>query len=173
MIVGRLAMRKAVMRPAAVVASVVVLAAPAATQDTASQLVGIWKLQRFDRCIAGGACEATFGEAPVGYSVYTKTGLLMTQGYYTKRVLPKTPDPTDAERIELFKSMYAYGGRYKVEGDKLTIDVEFAWTEAWKGQPRTSTFNLNGKMLTVESSPFKSPLDGKLIFTRVVFERVE
>jgi lipocalin-like protein len=164
---------KHVILPAVMAASVIGLAGIASAEDVASPIVGAWKMQRFDRCTVGGACEPTYGDKPAGYIIYTKTGVFMSQGYHTTRVVPKTPDPTDAERIELFKSMYAWGGRYKVDGNKVTVNVEFAWTEGWKGQARTSTFNLDGKTLTIESSQFKSPIDGTLVFTKVTAERAE
>jgi hypothetical protein len=69
--------------------------------------------------------------------------------------------------------MYAWGGSYKVEGDTLTTSVEFAWTENWKGQTRTATFKVEGRTLTLESSPFKSPINGAMVFTRLVLDRVE
>jgi hypothetical protein len=146
-------------------------ATPAA--DIASPIVGVWKLQRFDRCVVGGTCAASYGEQPVGYAIYTKSGLFMSQGYGAGRIVSKTPDPTDAERIELFKTMYAWGGPYMVEGNGVTTKIEFAWTEGWKGQTRNAKFNVDGRTLTLESSHFKSPIDGSLIFTRLVLERVE
>jgi lipocalin-like protein len=147
---------------------------PAAAEEALSPLVGVWKLQRFDRCAVGGACDAVYGEKPAGYVVYTRGGLFLSQGYGAGRVVSKTPDPTDAERIALFKSMYAWGGSYKVEGNKITADVEIAWTESWRGQRRVATFAVvDGRTLTLESSPFKSPIDGAPIYTRLVLDRVE
>jgi hypothetical protein len=146
---------------------------PAAAADIDSPIVGVWKLKRFDTCRAGGACKAFYGETPAGYIVYTKGGLFLSQGYGTGRVVSKTPDPTDDERVALFRSMHAWGGRYQVEGDKTTTEVEVAWTESWKGQRRSATFKVEGRTLTLESSPFKSPIDGTSVFTRLVLDRVE
>ena len=151
---------------------VVGLAGPASTQDGGS-LVGVWKLQKFDRCVVGAACTAFYGENPTGYLVYTKSGLFMSQGYGTGRVVPKTPDPNDAERVELFKSMFAWGGQYKAEGNKVTTKIEFAWQEGWKGQSRVTTAKVEGKTLTVELAPFKSTIDGSMIFTKLILERIE
>lgn len=85
----------------------------------------------------------------------------------------KTPDPNDAERVELFKSMFAWGGQFKAEGNKVTTKIEFAWQEGWKGQPGVTTAKVEGKTLTVESAPFKSTIDGSMIFTKLILERVE
>ena len=165
---------KRILLPTVLIASAVGLAAPASTQDAASQLVGVWKLQRFDRCVVGGACSAFYGEKPAGYLVYSKSGVFLSQAYATKRVVPKTPDPTDEERIALHKSMFAWGGTYKVDGNKVTVAVEFAWNESWKATVRPGgTFKVEGKTLTIESSPFKSTVDGTMVVTKLTLERVE
>jgi hypothetical protein len=74
---------------------------------------------------------------------------------------PIKPDPTDAERIELFKTMYGYGGTYKVDGNKL---VTTPWIQAWTGTDRPPTVvEIKDKQLTATSSPFKSTIDGQEI----------
>lgn len=149
-------------------------AGPASTQDIASPIIGVWKLQKFDRCVVGGACTAFYGDKPGGYLVYTKSGVFLSQAYATKRVVPKTSDPTDEERIALHKSMFAWGGTYKVDGNKVSVAVEFAWNESWKGTVRPGgTFKVEGKALTIESSPFKSTVDGTMVVTKLMLERVE
>src|SRR5262245_9057075 len=80
--VGRFLMKRSIL-PIVIAASVIGMAGPASTQDTASQIAGVWKLQKFDRCIVGGECAPTYGEKPTGYIVYTKSGLFMSQGYHT------------------------------------------------------------------------------------------
>jgi hypothetical protein len=103
-------------------------------------------------------------EKPTGYIVYSKSGAFLSQGYAMTRVVPKTPDPTDAERIALHKSMYAWGGTYTVDGNKVKVNVELAWNESWKGMVRPGgTFKVEGKVLTIESSPFKSTVDGSMV----------
>ena len=120
------------------------------------------------------ACAAFYGDKPAGYLVYTRSGFFLSQTYATKRVVPKTPDPTDEERIALHKSMFALGGTYKVDGNKVTVAVEFAWNESWKGTVRPGgTFKVDGETLTVESSPFKWTVDGTMVVTKLMLERVE
>ena len=58
------------------------IALPASAQDLASQIVGVWKLQKVDRCKAGTAeCVAFYAEKPSGYVVFTKSGVFLSQGY--------------------------------------------------------------------------------------------
>jgi hypothetical protein len=149
---------------------------PASAQDLASQIVGVWKVQKFDLCKVGTdecAAAPAFGDQPSGVVIFAKSGVLVTQVFGTSRVVPKTPDPTDEERVALFKSMFAWGGNYKLEGNKITTQIEFAWIESWKGQKRVHTFKVEGTKLTVASSPFKSVIDGATITARLVLERIE
>jgi hypothetical protein len=144
-------------------------------QDLGSQIVGVWQLQKFDRCKAGtDDCTAFYGGRPSGYIVFTKGGLFLSQAYAEKRVVPKTPDPTDEERIALHKSMFAWGGRYKIEGNKTIVDVEISWNQAWTGTVRPGGgFKLDGKTVTLTSPPFKSTVDGSMVTTRLTLTRAE
>jgi hypothetical protein len=70
--------------------------------------------------------------------------------------------------------MFAWGGTYEVDGNKVSVAVEFAWKESWKGTVRPGgTFKVEGKALTIESSPFKSTVDGTMVVTKLMLERVE
>jgi hypothetical protein len=165
-------MKRILMLPAGV-AFALTLAHPAPAQDGASQIVGIWKLQKFDRCVVGGSCSAVYGEKPPGYIVYSKSGVFLSQGYAVTRIAPKTPDPTDAERSALHKSMYAWGGTYTLDGNKVTVAVEFAWNESWKAVRPGHTVKVEGRTLSIESAPFKSPVDGAMVVNKLTLERVE
>ena len=81
--------------------------------------------------------------------------------------------PTDAERIELFKSMFAWGGIYKIEGNKIIFDVDIAWVQSWVGTTRTYQVEMASNKLTVTTPPFKSTLDGQDIVVVTTYERAE
>ena len=74
---------------------------------------------------ATGKTVATYGEHPSGYAYYTRGGhfliFAVTEG---RKKNEKIAAPTDAESIELFKSMFAWGGIYKIEGNKIIFDVD-------------------------------------------------
>jgi hypothetical protein len=40
------------------------------------------------------------------------------------------------QRSALFDSLSAWAGPYRLEGDKLIVDVDTAWTEVWSGKPQ-------------------------------------
>jgi len=56
--------------------------------------------------------------------------------------------------------MYAYCGTYRLDGSKLLAQPDVAWTPNWTKREHNSSWNVNGKVLTIETLPFKSQLDG-------------
>jgi hypothetical protein len=148
---------------------------PLAAQDLTSSIVGTWKLTSFARKeVATGKIAATYGEHPAGYAYYTKGGhfLIFAVAQDRKRN-EKVAAPTDAERIELFKSMFAWGGTYKIDGNKIIFDVDIAWVQSWVGTTRTYQVEMASNKLTVTTPPFKSTLDGQDIVVVTTYERAE
>jgi hypothetical protein len=100
------------MRTLLVASAVLVLSTPAFADDSA-KLPGVWKMTSWTRHeIATGKDGKLFGEHPGGYLVYTKGGYFIWTGFKDQRPKPAAAEPTDAERIALFKTMYAYNGTY-------------------------------------------------------------
>jgi Lipocalin-like domain len=60
------------------------------------------------------------------------------------------------DRLFSFKTMFAYTGHYRVEGDRLTTKVDVAWNEAWRGTDQVRFFRLQDDKLFIESAPLPS-----------------
>jgi hypothetical protein len=148
---------------------------PATGEELTSKIVGVWKLKTFDRkVLSDGKITKPFGEHPTGIVIYTKGGHFTTFVAGDNRKAPAKPDPTDAERIDLFKTMYGFGGTYKIEGNKIVAHHDTSWIQAYTGTDRPpAVIEIVGKQLTATSSPFKSVLDGQDIVTISVWEQVE
>jgi hypothetical protein len=151
------------------------LAQPAAAEDLASSIVGVWKLTSFTRNDVGtNKTSKPFGERPGGYNVYTRNGHVLVFGLAEGRRAPAKPDLSDAERIDLFKSMYAFSGTYKVEGNnKLVYHVDGSWNQSWTGTDLTRQVEIAGNKLTIVTPPFKSVADGLDIVVTTTYERAE
>ena len=54
---------------------------------------------------------------------------------------------TDQDRADLSKSMVAYTGMYRVEGDKWITKVDVATNPGWVGMDQTRFFRLDGDRL--------------------------
>ena len=151
------------------------LAQPAAAEDLAPSIVGVWKMTSFTLNDVGtNKTSKPFGEQPVGYNVYTRNGRVVTFAVAEGRKAPTKSDPSDAERIDLFKSMFAYSGTYKAEGNnKLVIHVDGSWNQSWTGTDLTRQVAIAGNKLTIVTPPFKSAVDGQDIVVTTTYERAE
>ena len=69
--------------------------------------------------------------------------------------------PTDGERVALHKSMLAYGGPYRVEGNKVTHHLDVAWDNTRLGTDQIRFFAIQGNTLTLRTETNKSPVDGR------------
>ena len=156
------------------VAAVVLSLAPPAFADEAP-LVGVWKMTSWTRhVVATGKDGKLFGEQPGGYLIFTKGGHYTWTGFNDQRPKPAAAEPTDAERIALFKTMYAYNGTYKVEGGKIIDSVEGAWNQGWVGTTFTiDKYDVSAKTLTMVSAPFKATMDGAEMIVTTTYERLE
>jgi hypothetical protein len=146
----------------------------AAFADDSAKLVGVWKMATWSRHeVATGKDVKLYGEHPRGYLTFTKGGHFMWTGFKDERVKPAA-ELTDADRVALFKTMYAYDGTYKVEGGKIIDDVEVAWNEGWVGTKFIlDKYEVSDKTLTTVSAPFKSVIDGAETMVTITYERVE
>ena len=95
-------------------------------------------------------------------------------GIQGPRPKPEAAEPTDAERVALFKTMYAYNGTYKVEDGKIIDSIEGAWNEGWVGTKfNIERYDVSDNKLTMVSAPFKATMDGAEMIVTTTYERVE
>ena len=77
-------------------------------------LVGTWKLKSYVWTTTEGKISSVFGEHPTGYLSYSADGRMYAMGTAEGRRVPHDIVPSDAERLELYKTMFAYAGTYSV-----------------------------------------------------------
>lgn len=133
----------------AAVLSLMVLPGPVEAQES---VVGTWKLVSFVRENVGTKKKQNrYGEQAKGYLVITADRLtaILTGA---DRKAPKS----DEDRAASFRTMFAYTGSYRVEGNRLITKVDVAWNEAWVGTDQVRIFRLEGDKLILESEPTKS-----------------
>jgi len=146
----------------------------APAQDLASQVVGVWKLSsQLRKEVATGATLNSYGEKPIGNLIATRGGHSTFVIVGTDRKAPASPNLTDAERIELFKTLAFGSGTYKIEGNKISTHYDTSWHQLWTGRDLSSQVEIKGNTLTFTSEPFKASIDGKEIVVVTTWERVE
>ncbi len=130
-------------------------AAPDTELDTEASPVGAWRLLAFELEIEGRAERAQpMGPCPRGRLVLTPDGFMTGIIVAANR----TPGRSDPELAALFRSMLAYTGRYRLEGDRFVTVVDASWNEAWTGTEQARTFALDGDRLDIVSPWAPHPL---------------
>jgi Lipocalin-like domain len=129
----------------------------AETAVAADKIAGIWKLQSWVvEDVETKETKVVFGEQPNGFLILTSEGRLM--GLITAQ--GRKPPQNEAERDGAYRSLLAYSGRYRVEGEKFVTKVDVAWNEAWVGTEQARDYKIDGNKLVVTSPPAPNPAFG-------------
>src|SRR6266851_676550 len=131
-------------------------------------LIGTWKLVSWQVIVESEPPQNVFGSHPKGFLILTREGRSMAVTTAENR----RGGMGDAERAALHKSMLAYSGKYRVEGNDFITLVDVSWNEEWNGTEQRRHFRIEGDKLFIESAPVPSVMfPGKTDFRRIVWER--
>src|SRR5438128_12642373 len=153
----------------AILGSVLLLTLPLAAQAAESDLYGTCKLVSLTRKVgSAGATEYPRGKAPTGYVSFGRDGRVTGVIASEKRPRPESvAKMTDQQRIELFNTMNAYGGTYKLDGNKLTYRYDVTHNEVPE-RALVREIKIEGRKLTMVNEPGPAVADGKMVVTTVV-----
>jgi hypothetical protein len=127
-----------------VVVVLILIAVQPSFADDRDKVVGTWRLVSFEQeAQSTGERIPLLGKNPTGYIIFTPEGRMMTLLTGEGR---KTPN-TDKERADLFQTMFAHTGMYRLEGDKLIIKIDVSWNPAWVGTEQVRSFRFDGDRL--------------------------
>lgn len=134
----------------------------------ADGLVGTWKLVSWQVIVEPEPPQDVFGAHPKGFLILTREG----RSIVVTTAENRRGGMGDGERTALHKSMVAYSGKYRVEGNNFVTIVDVSWNEEWNGTEQTRRFRIEGDKLFIETAPAPSILfPGKTDFRRIVWER--
>ena len=137
-------------------------------------VVGVWKAKSIEtKDIASGTVAKPFGEQPNATFIFTAGGHLAAVITAGERKSPGSPNRTDAERAELHRTLSAYSGTYRVEGNKLIIAIKNSSIQSWNGTNRVLSLELKGTTLIGTSAPFKSAVGSGEVVAVTTWMRVE
>ena len=158
----------------AILGSVLLLSIPFAALAAESDLYGTWKLVSLNqKVIDTGEMRQPRGKAPNGYLSFTPDGRVT--GVIASEKRPKSESVakmTDQQRIELFNTVNAYAGTYKLEGNKLTYRYDLTHNEVPE-RASAREIKIEGRKLTMVNEPAPSAMDGKMSQTSTVWEKVQ
>jgi hypothetical protein len=165
---------KMIVRTLVILLTIVATGIPAGAQST-SPIVGTWRVVSYDReVVETKAISHGFGGNPMGLVTYTPDGRMMLMIVDATRKPPAKPTATDAEAVGLYRTMIAYAGTYRVQGNEIIIHVEISSEQTTTGTDQTRSFKLDGDRLTTMTTPLVSAfLNNQTVVTTVVWERVK
>ena len=114
---------------------------------------------------------SAYGPHPSGWITYDKNGRMMVVGAYDGR--PKRADVdkiSDADRIKLFNTFFAYAGTYTFDGKTVTHHIDTSWNEAWTGTSKIREVEASGDKLIYTTKPQMSP-EGKMVVLTLVWQK--
>ena len=132
-------------------------------------VVGTWTLvSAVYEDAATGERAHPLGLHPRGCQIATKEGRWIAVVTADGRGVPAN----DAERAAALRSMIAYTGRYRIEGDRVVTTVEAAWNEAWVGTEQVRIVRFENGLLHLEGPPQPHPnLAGKVVRVIITWRR--
>lgn len=120
-----------------------------------TKLHGIWRLVSFDTELQDSKDRTQpWGAAPNGYLIFGSDGRMMVLITAEAR----EPGNTDEELVALFRTVMAYTGRYRIDGDRFITKVDSSWNEAWNGSEQERSYKLAGDTLVVFTAWMPNPL---------------
>ncbi|MEE7451479.1 hypothetical protein MRF4_28970 [Methylobacterium radiotolerans] len=140
----------------------------------ADAVVGTWRLVTATRKIVdtGETVDAYGGPNPTGWINYGRDGRMMVVCAYEGRDRPVANDKmSDADRIKLHKTFFAYAGTYRFEGDRIIHDIDTSWNEAWTGTSQVRHVAQENGRLILRTVPFKFNLDGRMSVITLTWEK--
>ena len=117
--------------------------------------------------------EDVSDEGAKGSIMYGADGRMLVLITYGDR--PKAESSaklTDHERIQLFRTMLAYGGTYEFDGKTVAHHVDICADEVRCGTTVIRDVAFDGDRLIYTTRPQPSPLDGKMIVITLVWQKL-
>jgi hypothetical protein len=134
----------------------------------ADGLIGTWKLVSWQVIVENEPPQNVFGAHSKGFLVLTREG----RSIVVTTAENRRSGMGDAERAALHKSMLAYSGKYRVEGNDFITVVDVSWNEEWNVTEQRRHFRIEGDKLFIESALAPSIVSpGKTDFRRIVWKR--
>jgi len=120
-----------------------------------TELHGCWRLHSFTTELRDSN-ERTqpWGTNPNGHLIFSSDGRMMV----LVTAKPREPGSTDDAVVELFRTMMAYTGRYRIDGDRFITRIDSSWNEAWNGSEQERFYRLDGETLEVSTAWMPNPL---------------
>ena len=140
-----------------------IAALPFFTLAADDELAGMYRLVSSTRTILDtGEVLDTWGKNPNGLIIYGKDGRMLIL-IVARQPKPESVDKiTDQQRLDLHRSMTAYGGTYKFDGKRVEHNIDISWNEVFTGTTLVREITKDGDRLMYTSPPARFSGDGRM-----------
>ena len=122
--------------------------------NLAQKIVGTWKLMSYRvELQASGEFINAMGSHPRGRVIFTGDGWVA----FNLEGSDRKPANTEEDRSSLMKTLVAYVGRYRIEGNQWVTSVETAWAPEWVGTEQRRNVTITGDIAEVVTPWRKMP----------------
>jgi hypothetical protein len=143
-----------------------------ASSDLRDRILGTWRMLAWKRVLMETGEESdALGPDPFGYINYAPDGRLMVFVLKSGRPKPSSIPPSDAEKLALFDTMFAYVGTFALEDDRVVHTLDGSWNESWTGTQQVRMLAIQEGRLVYTTPETVDPMNGKRCTYRVTFER--
>lgn len=157
-----------------IILAVLAVALPLSAASAKQTLYGTWRLVSLRQTVvATGETTDVFGKMPRGFVNYGRDGRMMT--LIVKDVRPRPadlPTITDQQRVDLFRTMVAYGGTFTFDGKIVIHHVDISSNEVWTGTDQARNVKFEGNKLILSTNAQASPPDGRVAVTVLTWEKL-
>ncbi|OCS49793.1 lipocalin-like domain-containing protein [Ralstonia pickettii] len=123
--------------------------------EHAAKLYGSWRLVAFETELHDTKARTQpWGADPKGSLIFGADGRMVV--LLTAKA--REPGNTDEKLVALFRTVLAYTGRYRVDGDRFITKVDASWNEAWNGTEQERFYTLDADTLEVRTAWMPNPL---------------
>ena len=156
------------------IALIVIIGAVWSPAQAADSIVGSWRLLSYvEEETQSKAVHPVLGDNPSGVITYTPDGRMSVFIVGGQRKRPAAAVASDAEAVELYRTMLAYAGSYSVDGNKVIHKIELSWNQAWSGTDQPRFVEIRDNRLTIKTAPSVSAISGKESVRTLVWERIK
>ena len=118
-------------------------------------LHGSWRLVSFETELQDSKKRTQpWGADPNGVLSFGANGRMMV--LVTAKA--REPGNTDEKQLALFRTLMAYTGSYRIEGERFIAKIDVSWNQAWNGSEQERFFKLEGDALEVSTAWMPNPL---------------
>jgi hypothetical protein len=135
-------------------------------------LYGTWKLISQERTDI--EVNETFAvDVGAGYITYGRDRRMMAMIVMASRPMPASMAAiSDQQRIDLFSTMIAYGGRFEFDGYSVKHHIDISWNQLWTGTTQIRDVVRDGDRLVFRSRPAPNAMDGRPSVMMHVWEKL-